>query len=152
MLAMTLQALIKGINRPISIVPVYIGYEHVMEVSSYLKELNGTGKKKESFFQIFSAIKKLKNYGYGFLNFGEPINLTNYLDQQVPNWRDEQENNADKKPKWLTPVVNDLANDVMGRINQAAAVSGMAICAMCLLSAKKHAMAQSELEQAIDHF
>ena len=114
MLAMTLHALIKGINRPVSIVPVYIGYEHVMEVSSYLKELNGTGKKKESFFQIFSAIKKLKNYGYGFLNFGEPINLTNYLDQQVPNWRDEQEKSGDKKPKWLTPVVNELATDVMG--------------------------------------
>jgi glycerol-3-phosphate O-acyltransferase len=152
MLAMTLQALIKGINRPVSIVPVYIGYEHVMEVSSYLKELNGTGKKKESFFQVFSAIKKLKNYGYGFLNFGDPINLTNYLDQKVPNWREDQENNSDKKPKWLTPVVNDLATDVMGRINQTAAVSGMSICAICLLSAKKHAMAQSELEQAIDHF
>lgn len=151
MLAMTLQALIKGINRPVSIVPVYIGYEHVMEVSSYLKELNGTGKKRESFFQIFSAIKKLKNYGYGFLNFGEPINLTNYLDQQVPNWRDVQDNNSDKKPKWLTPVVNLLATDVMGRINQAAAISGMSICAICLLSAKKHAMAQSELEHAIDH-
>lgn len=152
MLAMTLQALIKGINRPVSIVPVYIGYEHVMEVSSYMKELNGTGKKKESFFQIFSAIKKLKNYGYGFLNFGEPINLTNFLDQQVPDWREEQDNNSDKKPKWLTPVVNNLATDIMSRINQTAAVSGMAICSICLLSAKKHAMAQPELEQAIDHF
>jgi len=151
MLAMTLQALIKGVNRPVSIVPVYIGYEHVMEVSSYLKELNGTGKKKESFFQIFLAIKKLKNYGYGFLNFGEPINLTNYLDLHVPNWREDQEKNDDKKPKWLTPVVNELATDVMGRINQTAAVSGMSICAICLLSAKKHAMAESELEQAIDH-
>jgi glycerol-3-phosphate O-acyltransferase len=152
MLAMTLQALIKGINRPVSIVPVYIGYEHVMEVSSYLKELNGTGKKKESFLQIFSAIRKLKNYGYGFLNFGEPINLTNYLDQKAPDWRKEQENSGDKKPKWLTPVVNELATDVMGRINQTAAISGMSICAICLLSAKKHAMAQSELEHAIDHF
>ena len=59
MLAMTLQGLIKGINRPVSIVPVYIGYEHVMEVSSYLKELKGTDKKKESFFQVFSAVRKL---------------------------------------------------------------------------------------------
>jgi glycerol-3-phosphate O-acyltransferase len=121
-------------------------------VSSYLKELNGTGKKKESFLQIFSAIRKLKNYGYGFLNFGEPINLTNYLDQKAPDWRKEQENSGDKKPKWLTPVVNELATDVMGRINQTAAISGMSICAICLLSAKKHAMAQSELEHAIDHF
>jgi glycerol-3-phosphate O-acyltransferase len=152
MLAMTLQALVKGINRPVSIVPVYIGYEHVMEVSSYLKELNGTGKKKESFLQIFSAIKKLKNYGHGYLNFGDPINLSNFVDQQMPNWRDEQKNSSDKKPQWLTPVVNNLATEVMGRINQTAAISGMAICAICLLSAKKHAMAESELELAIEHF
>lgn len=152
MLAMTLQALVKGINRPVSIVPVYIGYEHVMEVSSYLKELKGTGKKKESFLQIFSAIKKLKNYGYGYLNFGDPINLINFLDQQMPNWRDEHQNCSDKKPQWLTPVVNNLATEVMGRINQSAAISGMAICATCLLSAKKHAMAEPELELAIEHF
>ncbi|QHJ12437.1 Glycerol-3-phosphate acyltransferase [Paraglaciecola mesophila] len=152
MLAMTLQGLIKGINRPVSIVPVYIGYEHVMEVSSYLKELKGTDKKKESFFQVFSAIRKLKNYGNGFLNFGDPINLSNFLDQEVPEWRESQNLETDKKPRWLTPVVNTLANDVMGRINQAAAVSGMSLCAMCLLSAKKHAMAQDELERAIDDY
>ncbi|WP_166422529.1 glycerol-3-phosphate 1-O-acyltransferase PlsB [Paraglaciecola sp. 20A4] len=152
MLAMTLQALVKGINRPVSIVPVYIGYEHVMEVSSYLKELKGTDKKKESFFQVFSAVRKLKNYGNGFLNFGDPINLTNFLDSQQPDWRDAQSAETDKKPRWLTPVVNTLANDVMGRINQAAAVSGMSLCAMCLLSAKKHAMAQDELERAIDDY
>ncbi|MFT4941352.1 MAG: glycerol-3-phosphate O-acyltransferase [Paraglaciecola sp.] len=152
MLAMTLQALVKGINRPVSIVPVYIGYEHVMEVSSYLKELKGTHKKKESFLQVFSALRKLKNYGNGFLNFGEPINLSNYLDAQVPDWRDAQAVDDDKKPRWLTPVVNTLANDVMGRINQAAAVNGMSLCAICLLSANKHAMAKNELELAMDHF
>jgi glycerol-3-phosphate O-acyltransferase len=152
MLAMTLQALVKGINRPVSIVPVYIGYEHVMEVSSYLKELKGKHKKKESFLQVFSAMRKLKNYGNGFLNFGEPINLSNYLDAQAPDWRDVQAEDDDKKPRWLTPVANTLANDVMGRINQAAAVSGMSLCAICLLSANKHAMAENELEQVMDHF
>lgn len=151
MLAMTLQGLIKGINRPVSIVPVYIGYEHVMEVSSYLKELTGSTKKKESIFHVFSAIRKLKNYGYGFLNFGEPINLTNYLDKNVADWRELQAAEPDKKPQWLNPLVNDLANEVMERINQAAAVNGMALCAICLLSAKKHAMTEDELILAIDH-
>ncbi|MGJ8679806.1 glycerol-3-phosphate 1-O-acyltransferase PlsB [Paraglaciecola sp.] len=152
MLAMTLQALIKGVNRPVSIVPVYIGYDHVMEVSSYLKELKGTDKKKESFFQVFSAIKKLKNYGVGYLNFGEPINLSNYLDQKEPNWREHKDKESDKKPTWLTPVVNDLATDVMTRINQATAISAMSICATCLLAAKKHAIPRTELERAIDHY
>ncbi|MGO4892195.1 glycerol-3-phosphate 1-O-acyltransferase PlsB [Flavobacterium sp. W21_SRS_FM6] len=151
MLAMTLQGLIKGINRPVSIVPVYIGYEHVMEVSSYLQELTGSAKKKESIFHIFSAIRKLKNYGYGYLNFGDPINLSNYLDKNVTNWRELQQAEPDKKPQWLTPVVNDLANNVMERINQAAAISGMSLCAICLLSAKKHAMTEDELLLAIEH-
>jgi glycerol-3-phosphate O-acyltransferase len=152
MLAMTLQAMIKGVNRPVSIVPVYIGYEHVMEVGSYLKELKGKGKKKESFLGVFSAVRKLKNYGHGFLNFGEPIQLNNFLDQQVPDWRDAQKNGSDRKPSWLTPTVNTLANQVMMRINQAAAISGMSICALCLLSAKKSAMGLKELEQAVDDY
>ena len=152
MLAMTVQGLIKGINRPVSIVPVYIGYEHVMEVSSYLRELKGSSKKKESIFHIFSAIRRLKNYGYGFLNFGEPINLANYLDKSVPNWREIQQAEPDKKPQWLNPLVNELASNVMERINQAAAVSGMSLCAICLLSAKKHAMTEDELILAIEHF
>ncbi|MFT4993867.1 MAG: glycerol-3-phosphate O-acyltransferase, partial [Paraglaciecola sp.] len=111
MLAMTLQALIKGINRPVSIVPVYIGYEHVMEVSSYQKELKGTGKKKESFFQIFSALRKLRNYGHAYVNFGEPISLNNFLDGRAPDWRIGQQDAPDKKPTWLTPVVNELASN-----------------------------------------
>ena len=152
MLAMTLQAVTKGVNRPVSIVPVYIGYEHVMEVGSYLKELKGTSKEKESFFNLFSVIRKLKNYGHGYLNFGEPIQLNNFLDDAVPDWRESQQDGPDKKPSWLTPTVNQLANEVMIRINQSAAVSGMSLCALCLLSAKKRAMSQSELEQAIDDY
>ena len=65
MLAMTMQAMLRGIDRPISIVPVYIGYEHVMEINTYLKELAGNDKKGESIFGIFKAIKNLKNYGRG---------------------------------------------------------------------------------------
>jgi glycerol-3-phosphate O-acyltransferase len=151
-LAMTVRSHLRDSSRPIVFIPVYIGYEKVFEGRSYLGELKGKVKKKENLFDLVKTVKQLKNYGHVFLNFGEPINLTNYLDQKMPNWRDEHENNSGKKPKWLTPVVNELATDVMDRINQTAAVSGMSICAICLLSAKKHAMAQSELEQAIDHF
>lgn len=149
MLAMTVQAMMKGINRPVSLVPVYIGYEHVMEVNSYLKELKGKGKKKESFTQIFSAIRKLRNYGYGYLSFGEPIQLGQFLDQQVPDWQQQIDTESDKKPSWLTPTVNTLANQVMCRINQAAAVNGMSLCSLALLAAEKHALSEQELESAL---
>lgn len=37
----------KGVNCFVSIVFVYIGYENVMEVKSYLNEFKGFKKKKE---------------------------------------------------------------------------------------------------------
>lgn len=153
MLAMTVQALLKGVNRPISIVPVYIGYEHVMEVGSYLKELKGTKKQKESFTQIFSAIRNLKNYGHGYLNFGNPINLSQYLDEVAPNWREDRDSAVNgTKPSWLTPTVNQLGVNILERINGSAAVNGMTLAALCLLSAKKHTLAKEELVYIMQTF
>ena len=151
MLAMTIQAVTKGVNRPVSIVPVYLGYEHVMEVKSYQKELQGKGKKKESPTQVFSAIRKLKNYGHGYVNFGEPIALHNFLDKQVPTWRDDITDD-EKKPKWLTPTVNMLANTVMTRINKNAALNGTALIAFCLLSTKTHIMSKRDLVNAVEDY
>ncbi len=151
MLAMTMQAVMKGVKRPVSLVPVYIGYENVMEVKSYLGELKGKNKTKESFFGIFSAIRKLKNYGYGFLSFGEPIQLNHYLDQKVPHWRHDYTSAEDKKPSWLTPTVNELGTEILQRINQAATVSGTALVSMCLLAAEKRAMGKGELLSVMGH-
>ena len=152
MLAMTIQALLKGVKRPVSIVPVYIGYEHVIEVKGYLKELRGKSKEKESFFNVFKTIKNLKNYGYGFLNFGEPIQLNQFLDSNIPNWRDDQATYEEKKPGWLTPTVNDLGNNILERINQASAVNGMALASLCLLAAEKRAMSREELLQVMNTY
>lgn len=151
MLAMTIQAITKGVTRPVSIVPVYLGYEHVMEVKSYQKELKGKSKKKESPAQVFSAIRKLKNYGHGYVNFGEPISVHNFLDKQVPDWR-ETITDDEKKPKWLTPTVNALANQVMCRINKNAALNGTALLAFSLLSSKTHIMSKQDLINAVTDF
>lgn len=148
MLAMTLQAMQKGIQRPVSIVPVYIGYENVMEVGSYMKELRGKAKKKESPLQVLSAIKKLRNYGHGYLNFGEPILLNQFLDEHAPSWSVPVDN-EDKKPSWLSPAVNRLAGDVMLEINKSAAINGMALTSLCLLASKTYKMSEDELRQAI---
>ncbi|MGB3727468.1 MAG: glycerol-3-phosphate 1-O-acyltransferase PlsB, partial [Glaciecola sp.] len=151
MLAMTIQAVTKGVNRPVSIVPVYLGYEHVMEVKSYMKELKGKSKKKESPTQVFSAIRKLKNYGHGYVNFGEPLSLNSFLDQEVPDWRNTITDD-DKKPQWLTPTVNNLATAIMTRINENAALNGTALLAFTLLSSKTHIMSKDELIKAIADF
>ena len=47
-LSMTIQAMLRGGTRPITLVPIYIGYEHVMEVGTYAKELRGATKEKRA--------------------------------------------------------------------------------------------------------
>ena len=153
MLAMTIQAMTKGINRPVSLVPVYIGYENVMEVSSYVKELKGKSKKKESPLQVLGAIKILRKYGHGYLNFGEPILLNQFLDQHAQEWSQPlEQDDSHKKPQWLTPAVNRLADDIMLEINKSAALNGMALVSLCLLASKTMTMSQTEMEHAISDY
>ncbi|HAB73327.1 MAG TPA: glycerol-3-phosphate 1-O-acyltransferase, partial [Pantoea sp.] len=102
-LAMTLQAMLRGGKRPITLVPIYIGYEHVMEVGTYAKELRGAAKEKEGFMQMVRGLRKLRNLGQGYVNFGEPLPLVNYLNKQVPEWRDAIDPIEPQRPSWLTP-------------------------------------------------
>lgn len=145
MLAMTIQAMLRGIDRPITIVPVYLGYEHVMEVGTYLRELKGTHKTKESAFGILKAATKLRNYGYGFVNFGEPLSLNQFLTQQVPDWKNAVDPLEPPRPDWLNPVVSDLSHQVMLRINQSAALNSINLLATCILAAPQHVLPQPQL-------
>lgn len=148
MLGMTVQSALRTSQRPISLIPVYIGYEHVMEVGSYLKELKGKSKKKESLFQTFSALKNLKNYGYGFLNFGDPISLTPYLAQ----YKNDEAIDEDKRPTWFNDAVANLAVDVMQGINHAAALNNMTLCSVCILASKQRALPETDLKHAISDY
>lgn len=152
MLAMTLQSMLRGIERPVTLVPVYLGYEHVMEVNTYLRELKGSGKQKESALGVLKAIRNLRDYGYGFVNFGEPITLNNYLTQQVPDWKQNIDPLEVQKPQWLNPVVAHLADNLMQRINQAAALNSINLLALCLLATERHTMARTELTELLSFY
>ncbi|WP_115717031.1 glycerol-3-phosphate 1-O-acyltransferase PlsB [Gallaecimonas mangrovi] len=150
MLAMTVQSLLRSSDRPISLVPVYIGYEHVMEVGSYLKELRGNSKEKESGWQAFkSTVAALRqDFGQGFVNFGQPIALSQYLTEQVPDWRDYED--SDSKPHWLTPLVNRLGDDMLTRINDAAALNGVTLTSLALLCAERRTLSREVLQSQLD--
>ncbi|GHE97000.1 glycerol-3-phosphate 1-O-acyltransferase PlsB [Thalassotalea profundi] len=152
MLAMSIQSLLRGIDRPLTLVPVYLGYEHVMEVGTYHKELSGSQKKNESILGVFKAIKNLRNYGKGYVNFGEPININQFLNQQVPDWKKDIDPIDPQKPNWLTPKVNLLADQVMIAINKCAALNGVSLIALILHATKNKAMSRNELATQLDFF
>lgn len=152
MLAMTIQSLLRGIDRPLTLVPVYLGYEHVMEVGTYHKELSGSQKKGESIFGVIKAIRNLRNYGKGYVNFGEPININQFLNKQVPDWKQAIDPIDPQKPKWLTPSVNTLAQQVMVSINQCAALNGVALVSLILHATESKALTKAELITQLDFF
>ncbi|MCC5452183.1 glycerol-3-phosphate 1-O-acyltransferase PlsB [Rheinheimera sp. UJ51] len=150
MLAMTVQSMLRGIDRPVTLVPVYLGYEHVMEVNTYLSELQGSGKKKESVGGVLKAIRNLRDYGFGYVNFGEPISLNHYLTQQIPDWKSEINALEAPKPQWLNPLVAKLSEQIMRHINQAAALNSINLLSLALLASDKQAISRQELIQQLD--
>ena len=75
MISMTVRGFLRQPTRPVLFQPVYIGYEKLMEGNSYLDELTGKPKEKESIWQLLMGIPKVlrSNYGQVVVNFGEPI-------------------------------------------------------------------------------
>ncbi|GAA5216420.1 glycerol-3-phosphate 1-O-acyltransferase PlsB [Corallincola platygyrae] len=150
MLAMTVQTLLRGgCERPITLVPVYLGYEHVMEIGTYMKELKGKRKQKESAWQVLGAVRKLRNFGLGYVNFGDPIPLTSFMNQHAPEWRDSINELEAQKPSWLTPTVNQLSQRVMREINNAGALNAINLCALTLLCAEQRSLSRKALEAQI---
>ncbi|MFQ1050236.1 glycerol-3-phosphate 1-O-acyltransferase PlsB [Avibacterium paragallinarum] len=142
MMSMTLQALQRQ-TRPISVVPVYVGYEHVLEVDTYAKELRGAAKEKENAGLVLRVIKKLRNLGKGYVNFGEPIILSNYLNTNFPEWKETH--SGDDRTQWFNKAVDAVSNQVMVNINNAAAVNAMNLTGMALLSSRQRALTRKQL-------
>ncbi|KAB8310164.1 glycerol-3-phosphate 1-O-acyltransferase PlsB [Erwinia endophytica] len=149
-LSMTIQAMLRGGNRPITLVPIYIGYEHVMEVGTYAKELRGATKEKEGFMQMINGLRKLRNLGQGYVNFGEPLPLVNYLNNHVPEWREAIDPIEAQRPAWLTPAVNDIAQRVMVRINNAGAANAMNLCVTALLASRQRSLTREQLIEQLE--
>ncbi len=152
MLAITLRSFLRTHRLPILFVPVYIGYERVLEGRTYLGELRGATKKKESIFDIFKVIGALKQrFGSVWVNFGEPIRLAEFLDQQQPDWR-QQELGPDYRPDWLNDATHALSERVARHLNEAAAVNPVNLVALAMLSTTKLALDERGLARILDMY
>jgi glycerol-3-phosphate O-acyltransferase len=150
MLAITLRSFLRNSRTPIVFVPVYIGYERVLEGRTYLGELRGAAKKKESIFDIFKVIGALKQrFGQVSVNFGAPIKLAEFLDHEQPDWR-QQELGPQFKPAWLNETTNRLGERVARHLNEAAAINPVNLVALALLSTQRMALDDQAMERVLE--
>ncbi|OEY66920.1 glycerol-3-phosphate 1-O-acyltransferase PlsB [Marinobacter sp. X15-166B] len=152
MLSMTVRSFLRDNRKPIVFVPVYIGYEKVMEGRSYLGELRGKKKQKESIVGLARTARKLNNtFGRVAVNFGDAIHLSAVLDDYRPGWRTETYSH-DYRPPWLNGAVTRLATQVATHINAAVAVNPIGMVATVLLTTDRLAMDERQLIRLMDTF
>lgn len=146
MVSMTVRGFLRQPTRPVLFQPIYIGYEKLMEGNSYLDELSGKPKDKESIWALLAGIPKVlrSNYGQVVVNFGEPIRLSDVLAQRAPDW-DGSPVPGDEKPAWLPGTVDAIAQQIQVNVNRAADVNPINLLALALLSTPKHAMGEADL-------
>ncbi len=149
MVSMTLRSFLRHPARPVVFVPVYFGYERIVEGSTYIGELSGQPKKKESVFGLLRTLPRLRErFGTVHVNLGAPIFLTDVLERYDPEWRNREADEA--RLPWVNTAVSELTLEIMRHINAAAAVTPVNLLAVALLASPRHVLAETDLLRQLD--
>ena len=138
LLKLCLESHLTDLPKPIAFVPVYFGYEKILEANTYVEQLKGTKKKTEKLFDILSALKFTRNY-YGRLsvNLGKPIELDTWLEAR----------NDRKTIRSFDATLIALGNHLMHSINKKAVANDVNFCATILLNTRANSMSLEEYER-----
>ena len=130
-LSMLLEAFRNGACEDLIFVPIYIGYDRVLEESAYIHELGGGQKEPENLFQVIKARKFLKKrYGKIYIRFNEPLSLNQLLHNQGLNIQEWN-------PKLKNTFCRNLGFRIINAINKAAVVTAHGLCASAILNTSK---------------
>ena len=138
-LAMLINAYNNGACDNLYFVPVFIGYDHVLEEDSYLKEIEGGKKQPETLKGLINARKFLKKkYGKVYMKFNEPISLKDYI----------QDKNIDlskiSKQEYIG-FVKTFGYKLINAINTNAVATPHGIVASAVLNCSKNSFVKKQM-------
>ena len=156
-LGMTVRSFIREHARPLVFVPVYIGYEKVFEGRSYLREMAGKPKQKESLWAMLKIARRIKRvFGKVYLNFGEPLALADFLESHRPGWQNGlgagESGQTGQTEDWARAATHSAANELARRINAAAVINPVNLIALTLLATPRHTADEQALHRLLDHY
>jgi glycerol-3-phosphate O-acyltransferase len=146
LLSMILQAYQEKACDDLAAVPVYIGYDRVIEEKAYLRELGGAPKEKERATEMIKSGKLLrKRYGRVYLNVGEPILLKSYLEGQ-------EKPLAQMTVEERQSLYRKIGYTIVRAINKVSVVTPFALTAAGLLCHDRRGIALGELREVLALF
>jgi glycerol-3-phosphate O-acyltransferase len=139
MLDMVLRAFVSGRVENVAVVPISVGYEKIIEASSYKHELEGGEKKKEGLAELLKTPKVLTSrYGRLYVQFAEPIDLGKYLERyDISTIRPDEEK--------LESLLVRLGHRIIYDINHVTSVTPSALAATVLLGNEDRHMARDRM-------
>lgn len=111
---MTLEPFITRAIFDVLVVPVGISYDRPVEEQLFAYELLGVPKPKEStkgLFKVFEIMES--NHGRMFVNFGEPMSLYDYFDQDRSIFLSQHEPNKAILTKERLQLINRLSHKIV---------------------------------------
>ena len=139
LLSILINAYKNGACEDMIIVPIYIGYDRIIEEKSYLHELGGGQKEPENFLQLIQARRFLKKrYGKIYIQFHEPISLKQLLSRY-------NQPLAQMTSKEQNALIRNLGYRVVNAINRMTVVTPHALVAGAILNFPKNQFTFDEL-------
>jgi glycerol-3-phosphate O-acyltransferase len=145
-LSMIIQAYQEKACEDLAAIPVYIGYDRVIEEKSYLEELSGVPKEKEKATEMIKSSRLLrKRYGRVYMNVGEPILLKSYLAAQG---KPLDEMTVEERQS----LYRRIGYTIVRAINKVSVVTPFSLTAMGLLCYDRRGISQGELREILELF
>ncbi|MCD4677738.1 MAG: 1-acyl-sn-glycerol-3-phosphate acyltransferase [Desulfobacula sp.] len=145
-LAMLIKAYHNGACSNLYFVPVYIGYDRVLEEDAYLKEIEGGKKKPETLKGLINARKFLKKkYGKVYMRFDEPISIKDYI--KGKNIDLSKISNED-----YMEFVKTFGYKLINAINTNAVATPHGIIASAVLNCSKNSFAKKQMIARVDTY
>jgi glycerol-3-phosphate O-acyltransferase len=146
LLTILLNAFKNGACDDMIFVPVFIGYDQVLEESAYLQEIEGGKKEPESIGQVLRARRFLKRrYGKVYINFNEPISLKELLQDfggTLTNMPQKSQNELCRNLGWR----------VINAIDKVSVISPHALVAAAILNCPLKSFTSQEIFENVDTY
>jgi glycerol-3-phosphate O-acyltransferase len=138
-MGMIIRAYLNGACDNLYFVPIFVGYDRVLEEDAYLKEIEGGSKSPETLKGLINTRKFLKKkYGKVYIRFDEPISIKAYIREKnfIPARATNQE---------YMEFVKQFSYKLMTAINKQAVATPHGIIASAILNSPKNHFSKGQM-------
>jgi glycerol-3-phosphate O-acyltransferase len=145
-LGLIIRAYLNGACDNLYFVPVFVGYDRVLEEDAYLKEIEGGKKSPETLKGLLNTRKFLKKkYGKVYIKFDEPLSLKDYL----------KEKNIDLSratDQEYLQFVKQFGYKLINSINENSLVTPHGIVASAILNGAKNNFVKKQMIERVNTY